>query len=137
MSGLAQFTFTEVAQGDQVLGSVGGNADRLSARVHFDVQIGDRLFSGGHVDVNQPFGTNYANAPFECFPPAMPSGSPKGVRPRHSEFREQVERYYRSQLAGIGLGSQAGTPVDFQMHGNLFVSRFSVLIPLDAGESGW
>lgn len=138
MATTAKFIFDCIKQGTHVLGTDRNGRDRMSAAIYFSVLYNDKLYVGGVVELNQPFGSDYEGDPIECHRPSMPQSMPRKLSPRHDDLNQAAERYYRAHVGSnsrsIGISKHAR---DVHMEGNMIISRAEFELPLDEGTRGW
>ena len=106
-------TFKCLIQDSQEYGS---DDEHMVSRAFFDVEIDGREFKDACVDIKQPVGSQFENAPLEVSSPAGYDG-PHNFK----AFREAAEAYYRSLVGKQGSGiSISNASSNIRMYKNTF-----------------
>ena len=118
----AHVTFHNCIQNSQEAGSVSNDKKHMFSRVNFTLKVNGQKYENMHVDISQPYGTDYTKEPIEVG--ALQGGNYDGPFNHHA-FSEAVESYYRSAIGEQGKAISFGPNANVIMTNNMIVKESS------------
>jgi len=119
---IARVTFHSYIQNSQEAGSVRNDKKHMFSRVTFTLEVNGKKYENMHVDISQPYGSDYTKEPIEV-------GSPQGEYNgpfNHNAFSEAVESYYRSVIGEQGSAICFGRNAKVVISNNIMLKDSSV-----------
>lgn len=116
----------------QTIQEVGSDDECMVSRVFFSIVFPDKTLNGLHVDIKQTAGDKYEGGSIEVGPP---QGITKGY-PNYQDFRDSVEKYYRSLVGSSGQAIKIQNSRNVLMKNNRLVKSMTVDIKFDPDAGG-
>ncbi len=123
-------TFLKMIQDSQDYGS---NDEHMVSRVFFSMEVDGKKYDGLQVDIKQAVGSSFETGPIEVGPPR---GGYRGPF-NHQEFRNAVEKYYRSLIGSQGRGIRIEGATNVRMRGNRFEQDMTAEFGAVGADVAW
>ncbi|MDD5700964.1 MAG: hypothetical protein PHU23_02840 [Dehalococcoidales bacterium] len=115
---LAKVTFQKLIQDSQEYGS---NDEHMVSRVFFDLEFGGKVYKNLYINIKQTVGGSFESEPLEI-------GNAEGYEGpfNYKDFRDGVEKYYRSLVGSKGSGIHISGGSNIRMQNNTFSKQQSL-----------
>jgi hypothetical protein len=125
----ARVTFHKLIQDSQDYGS---DDEHMVSRVFFTLEVEGTSYKELYVDIKQPVGSDFEEAPLEVSHPHSYSGPFN-----HQAFQKAVEAYYRGLVGASSSGIRIQGGGNIRMRNNTFIRETKVEFDVSKESPAW
>jgi hypothetical protein len=111
---------------------LGGGDDHMNSRVYFTLEIDGKNVGDLYADIKQAVGGEFEKDNIEVYLPEEYKG-----KLNYEDFRNAVEKYYRSLIGTQGQGIRVSGSSSVHMRNNTFVKEMIFQFNIKDSNLGW